>query len=58
MGGRVGVVAFSVGGRPLGDPYYTDGELEISVLVKACNQRSEKAAKLANPPLVDPKSRA
>jgi hypothetical protein len=41
-----------------GDAYYTDGEIEISVLVDGCNQRSEKVAELSNPPLVDLKNRA
>ncbi len=35
-----------------GDPYYTDGEVKISVLVSACNQKAETVAVLSNPPLV------
>lgn len=35
-----------------GDPYYTDGEVKISVLVEGCNQRSITVAELHNPPLV------
>jgi hypothetical protein len=35
-----------------GDPYYTDGDINISVLVAGCNQRSESVAVLDNPPLV------
>jgi LssY-like putative type I secretion system component LssY len=35
-----------------GDPYYTDGEIKISVLVAGCNQKSESVAVLGNPPLV------
>jgi LssY C-terminus len=41
-----------------GDPYNTDGEIEISVLVDGCNQRSEKVAVLENPPIVEMKNRA
>lgn len=41
-----------------GDPYYTDGEIKISVLVDGCNQRSEKVAVLDNPPLVTIKNMA
>jgi hypothetical protein len=35
-----------------GDPYYTDGEIKISVLVAGCNQRSTTVTELSNPPLV------
>ena len=35
-----------------GDPYYTDGELEISRLVVGCNVKIETTAELSNPPLV------
>ncbi len=35
-----------------GDPYYTDGEIKIAVLVEGCSARSEKVAELANPPLI------
>lgn len=35
-----------------GDPYYTDGEVKISVLVSGCNQKAETVAVLSNPPLV------
>jgi hypothetical protein len=41
-----------------GDPYSTDGEIEISVLVDGCNQRSATVAVLDNPPLVEMKNRA
>jgi hypothetical protein len=41
-----------------GDPYYTDGEIKISVLVQGCNQRAATVAELANPPVVDWKNRA
>ncbi len=34
------------------DPYYTDGEIKISVLVAGCNQKAESVAVLSNPPLV------
>jgi len=33
-------------------PYYTDGEIKISVLVAGCNQHSTAVAVLDNPPLV------
>ena len=36
-----------------GDPYYTDGEIEISRLVAGCNVKAETAVELSNPPLVD-----
>jgi hypothetical protein len=39
-----------------GDPYYTDGEIKISVLVEGCNQHSATVSELANPPLVDMKN--
>ena len=35
-----------------GDPYYTDGEIKVSVLVAGCDQRSEAVSVLDNPPLV------
>ena len=35
-----------------GDPYYTDGEIEISRLVVGCNTKTETAVELNNPPLV------
>jgi hypothetical protein len=41
-----------------GDPYYTDGEIKISVLVEGCNGRSDAVAVLANPPLVAMKNLA
>jgi hypothetical protein len=41
-----------------GDPYYTDGEIKISVLVQGCNQRSATVAVLDDPPLVQMKNRA
>lgn len=41
-----------------GDPYHTDGEVKISVLVAGCNQRSETVAVLDNPPLVNMKNLA
>jgi hypothetical protein len=41
-----------------GDPYYTDGEIEISVLVEGCGQHAETTVELSNPPLVDLKNRA
>jgi hypothetical protein len=41
-----------------GDPYYTDGEIKISVLVEGCNQRAATVTELVNPPIVDWKNRA
>ncbi len=41
-----------------GDPYYTDGEIKIAVLVQGCDTRSETVAVLANPPMVDLKNKA
>jgi hypothetical protein len=41
-----------------GDPYYTDGEIKISVLVAGCNQHAEAVAVLSNPPLVAMKNMA
>jgi hypothetical protein len=41
-----------------GDPYYTDGEIKISVLVQGCDQRSATVTQLENPPLVKMKNRA
>ena len=35
-----------------GDPYYTDGEIEISRLVVGCNAKYETTIELGNPPLV------
>jgi hypothetical protein len=39
-----------------GDPYFTDGEIKISVLVQGCDQRSTTVSRLANPPFVDLKN--
>jgi hypothetical protein len=39
-----------------GDPYFTDGEIKISVLVEGCNQHSATVSELANPPFVDMKN--
>jgi hypothetical protein len=39
-----------------GDPYFTDGEIKISVLVEGCNQTSATVSQLENPPLVDLKN--
>jgi hypothetical protein len=39
-----------------GDPYYTDGEVEISRLVEGCNTKAATVAKLDNPPIVDLKN--
>jgi hypothetical protein len=41
-----------------GDPYYTDGDIKISVLVGGCDQRSAAVAVLDNPPLVAMKNLA
>jgi hypothetical protein len=41
-----------------GDPYYTDGEIKISVLVAGCNQHASAVAVLDNPPLVAMKNLA
>jgi hypothetical protein len=41
-----------------GDPYYTDGEIKISVLVEGCGQHTETVVKLSDPPLVEMKNRA
>ncbi len=41
-----------------GDRYYTDGEIEISRLVRGCNSKAENAVELANPPMVDLKNKA
>jgi hypothetical protein len=41
-----------------GDPYYTDGEIKISVLVQGCDQRSTTVSVISNPPIVDLKNRA
>jgi LssY-like putative type I secretion system component LssY len=41
-----------------GDPYYTDGDIKISVLVAGCNARTEAVAVLDNPPLVAMKNLA
>jgi uncharacterized protein YjeT (DUF2065 family) len=41
-----------------GDPYYTDGEIKISVLVEGCAQRVTTTTELGNPPLVDLKNLA
>jgi hypothetical protein len=39
-----------------GDPYFTDGEIKISVLVEGCNQHSATVSQLANPPFIDMKN--
>jgi LssY-like putative type I secretion system component LssY len=39
-----------------GDPYYTDGEVEISRLVEGCNTKAATVAELDNPPIVDLKN--
>jgi LssY-like putative type I secretion system component LssY len=39
-----------------GDPYYTDGEVEISRLVAGCNAKAATVAELDNPPIVDLKN--
>jgi len=39
-----------------GDPYYTDGEVEISRLVAGCNAKAETAVELDNPPMVEMKN--
>jgi LssY C-terminus len=39
-----------------GDPYYTDGEVEISRLVAGCNTKAATVAELDNPPIVDLKN--
>jgi hypothetical protein len=39
-----------------GDPYYTDGEVEISRLVEGCNTKAATVAMLDNPPIVDLKN--
>src|SRR3984957_6823366 len=41
-----------------GDPYYTDGDIKISVLVAGCNARTEAVAVLERPPLVAMKNLA
>jgi hypothetical protein len=41
-----------------GDPYYTDGEIKISVLVDGCDQRSATVDEISNPPIVDMKNKA
>lgn len=41
-----------------GDPYFTDGEVNISVLVAGCGQHSDTIAELGNPPLVQVKELA
>lgn len=35
-----------------GDPYFTDGDIWISRLVKGCEKRDEPALELSNPPLI------
>jgi hypothetical protein len=52
----VGPTLFGRNGE--GDPYYTDGEIEISRLVSGCNRRVETAHELANPPIVNLKNQA
>ena len=39
-----------------GDPYYTDGEIEISRLVLGCNAKAATTAELSNPPLIEIKN--
>ncbi len=39
-----------------GDPYYTDGDVEISRLVEGCDATAETTVKLDNPPLVEMKN--
>jgi hypothetical protein len=39
-----------------GDPYFTDGEVEISRLVEGCNTKAATVADLDNPPIVDLKN--
>jgi LssY C-terminus len=39
-----------------GDPYYTDGEIEISRLVLGCNEKVETTIELGSPPLVKTKN--
>ena len=39
-----------------GDPYYTDGEIQISRLVAGCDVKAETAVELSNPPLVNLKN--
>jgi hypothetical protein len=39
-----------------GDPYYTDGEIEISRLVIGCNAKAATTAELSNPPLIEIKN--
>jgi LssY C-terminus len=41
-----------------GDPYYTNGDIKISVLVAGCNEHSEAVTVLDNPPLVAMKNLA
>jgi hypothetical protein len=41
-----------------GDPYYTDGDIKIAVLVAGCNQQAATVAVLDNPPLVAMKNLA
>jgi len=39
-----------------GDPYFTDGEIEISRLVIGCNAKAATTAELSNPPLIEIKN--
>ncbi len=39
-----------------GDPYFTDGEVEISRLVAGCDVKADTAEELDNPPLVEMKN--
>ena len=41
-----------------GDPYYTDGEIEISRLVSGCNTKTATTVELSNPPIVKIKNMA
>ena len=52
----IGPTLFARNGE--GDPYHTDGEIEISRLVVGCNTKVETALELDNPPIVNLKNRA
>ncbi len=47
-----------IGRNGEGDRYYTDGEVEISRLVKGCNSKVETAVELDNPPVTKLKNLA
>jgi hypothetical protein len=53
-----GVGPTLVGRNGEGDRYFTDGEIKISRLVSGCNAKSQIAAELDNPPIVDLKNQA